>query len=124
MVTMSEKRTAKAMTKNAKLSAKKGKRIASMIRGMDAFTAINTLKFMKNAGSEYIRKTIESAVSNLSNFNDGHEADPKNIIVKELIVEQGPTLKRMRPGPMGRASIIRKRKGHIKVTVEEIIEGA
>ncbi|RKX64873.1 50S ribosomal protein L22 [candidate division TA06 bacterium] len=116
----SDKRVAKAVSKNVKISAKKGKRIAEMVRGLDAFTAINTLKFMNNSGSEPIRKTIESAVSNLTNEGDGHQADPKNVIVRELIVEQGPMLKRLRPGAQGRASIIRRRLGHIKVTVEEI----
>ena len=107
---------AKAKLRNTRISPQKARLIADLVRGKNAETAINTLRFMPKKGARIIRKLLESAVSNASQ-NEAIDVD--TLYVKTIFVDGGPMLKRIRPRAMGRASRILKRSSHITVVLDE-----
>jgi len=88
-----------------------------MIRGMSVDKAIDVLHFSPKHASKDAEKVLRSAVSNLMNKDEATRMEPADIFVKEAFVNQGPTLKRISPAPMGRAYRIRKRSCHITIIV-------
>lgn len=107
---------ARAGVKQIRISPQKARLIADLIRGKDVDVAINQLRFMPKKGARIIRKVLESAVANASQ-NDAIDID--TLYIKEIYVDGGPMLKRIRPRAMGRASRILKRTSHINVVLEE-----
>ncbi|KTC99065.1 50S ribosomal protein L22 [Legionella geestiana] len=107
-----------ATLRNAPLSAQKGRLIADMIRRMDVFNALNTLKFTPKKGAALMFKLLESAVANAEN---NHGVDIDELKVGMVCVDEAPTLKRIRARAKGRANRISKRTCHIilKVSDEE-----
>ena len=67
--------------------------------------------------SKDAEKTLRSAVANLMNADDASRVEPQDLYVKEVFVNQGPTIKRISPAPMGRAYRIRKRSCHLTIVV-------
>lgn len=91
----------RAKLKFLRISPRKARLVAELVRGKPVDQAIDTLKFTKRAASLPIRKLLESAVANAEN---NHGLDIDILWVKELRVDPGPTLKRFRPRAQGRAS--------------------
>lgn len=111
---------ARAIAKYVRMSPRKVRRVADLIRGKNVGDAINILHFTPKAASVPIEKVLRSAVSNMLNLET--KADPDELFVKEIKVDGGVMLKRFRAASMGRAVRIRKRTSHISVVVAEITE--
>ncbi len=105
-----------ATLKYTHLSPQKMRLVADQIRGLPVDRAINLLAFSNKKGADIIKKVLESAIANAEN-NDG--ADIDELTVSAIQVNQGPTMKRLRPRARGRADRILKRTSHLTVTVSE-----
>ena len=110
---------ARAVAKYIRMSPRKVRQIIDLIRGKSVDEAINLLHFTPRRASGPVEKVLRSAVSNALNTEEGTKLDPENFFVKTICVDQGPTMRRYRPGPMGRASLIRKRSCHVTVIVSD-----
>lgn len=106
----------KATTKYTRISPSKLRLPVNEIKGKNAGQALTLLKFMPLKAAGIIHKTLQSAVANAENNN---ELDVDKLVVKNIIVDQGPSLKRFRPRARGRAGRILKRSSHLTVIVEE-----
>ena len=107
---------ARATLKYARISARKVKIVADLIRGKDAGEALSIVKFTPKASSEIIEKLLKSAIANAEN---NHGMNRGNLVVSEIYANQGPTLKRIRPAAKGSAVRIRKRTSHITIILRE-----
>jgi large subunit ribosomal protein L22 len=105
-----------AKLKGAKLSAQKARLVADQIRGQSVETALEILQFSGKKGAEIIKKVLESAIAN-AEHNDG--ADVDELRVSTVFVDEGMTMKRIKPRAKGRADRILKRSCHITVKVAE-----
>ncbi len=105
-----------ATLKNARISARKVKIVADLIRGKDAKEALAIVKFTPKASSEVIEKLLKSAIANAEN---NHGMKSNNLYVAEIFANQGPTMKRIRPAAKGSAVRIRKRTSHITIKLRE-----
>jgi large subunit ribosomal protein L22 len=108
--------TTSATLKFTHLSPQKMRLIADQIRGMSADRAVTLLSFSNKKGAKIVKKLLESAIANAEN-NDGADIDELKITSVE--VNQGPTMKRLRPRARGRADRIIKRTSHLIVKVSE-----
>ena len=104
-----------AHLRKTRISSKKANLVAGMVRGMKVKEALNTLKYTPKKAAKLLYKLIESASSNAEN---NFKQNPDNLIVKEIVVNEGPTYKRFQPISRGRAHPILKRTSHITVKVE------
>ncbi len=86
-----------------------------MIRGMKIDEATTSLKFSKKRAAWYFKAVLKSAVANA----EEHDADVHTLYVSETRVDQGPTIKRIRPKDRGRAHPINKRTSHLQVALDE-----
>ena len=107
---------AKATLRYARISSRKVKIVADLIRGKKVDEALAIVKFTPKASSEIIEKLLKSAIANAEN---NHGMNRGNLIVSEIYANQGPTLKRIRPAAKGSAVRIRKRTSHITIVVKE-----
>ena len=107
---------ARATLKFARISARKVKIVADLIRGKNVDEALATVKFTAKASSEIIEKLLKSAIANAEN---NHEMKHENLYVAEIYANQGPTLKRIRPAAKGSAVRIRKRTSHITIVLRD-----
>ena len=107
---------AKAVAKYVRMSSSKLKPVTDLVRGKDLNEALTILKFTPGKGSELVEKVVQSAAANAEN---NHDMNPDNLYVAEINANQGPTMKRWRPGAQGRAGMILKRTSHIFVTLRE-----
>ena len=105
-----------ATLKNARISARKVKIVADLIRGKDAKEALAIVKFTPKASSEIIEKLLKSAIANAEN---NHGMKSNNLYVAEIYANQGQTMKRIRPAAKGSAVRIRKRTSHITIKLRE-----
>ena len=105
-----------ATLKYARISARKVKIVADLIRGKDAKEALAIVKFTPKASSEIIEKLLKSAIANAEN---NHGMKSNNLYVAEIYANQGPTMKRIRPAAKGSAVRIRKRTSHITIKLRE-----
>lgn len=106
----------KAILKGARLSAQKGRLVADQIRGKSVEEALDILTFSPKKGAAIMKKVLESAVAN-AEHNDG--ADIDELRVSTVFVDEGMTMKRIRPRAKGRADRIFKRSCHITVKVAD-----
>ncbi len=118
-----------AELRNCPTSPRKMRLVADMIRGQEVNSALDNLKFNAKEASRRLEKLVLSAVANWQAKNENVRLEDSKLIVKEIFVDQGRTLKRIRPAPQGRAFRIRKRSNHVtvvlgdmKVQVEEKVE--
>ena len=109
-------REARATLKFARISSRKVKIVADLIRGKDVDEALAIMKFTPKASSELLEKLLKSAIANAEN---NHEMKHENLYVAEIFANQGPTLKRIRPAAKGSAVRIRKRTSHITIVLKE-----
>ena len=98
-------------------SPRKMRLVIDLIRGISVEKAIEILHFSTKHASKDAEKVLRSAVANLMNKDDAGRIEPEELFVKEAYVNQGPTLKRISPAPMGRAYKIRKRSCHLTIVV-------
>ena len=107
---------ARATLKYARISSRKVKIVADLIRGKKVDEALAIVKFTPKASSDIIEKLLKSAIANAEN---NHGMNRGNLIVSEIYANQGPTLKRIRPAAKGSAVRIRKRTSHITIVLKE-----
>lgn len=105
-----------AVLRGANMSAQKARLVADTIRGKQIGEALNLLEFSNKKGADIIKKVLESAIAN-AEHNDG--ADVDELRVSTVFVDEGTTMKRIRPRAKGRADRIFKRTCHITVKVSE-----
>ena len=105
-----------ASAKRLRISAQKVRLVADQIRGKPVAEALDLLSFSTQKASALMRKTVESVVANAEN-NEG--ADIDELKISEVYVNEGMTMKRIRPRAKGRADRIFKRSRHITVTVSD-----
>lgn len=106
----------KAVHRFARTSAQKARLVADQVRGMPVDQAFDLLKFSPRKAAALINKVLKSAVSNAEN-NAGLDAD--KLIVSRIMIDEGPSLKRVMPRAKGRADRIVKRTSHISIYVAE-----
>ena len=109
---------AHATARNVRTSAQKAGLVLDLIRGKTVNQALATLQFTKKTIARDIAKVLRSAVANAQQ-KDGFSGDVERLFVAECYAGQGPSLKRVRPAPMGRAFRVVKRTAHLTVKVAE-----
>ena len=107
---------ARATLRYARISSRKVKIVADLIRGKKVDEALAIVKFTPKASSEIIEKLLKSAIANAEN---NHDMKHEKLYISEIYANQGPTLKRIRPAAKGSAVRIRKRTSHITIVVRE-----
>ncbi len=112
---------ASAILRYARIAPRKVRVVAKLIRGKPVDQAINVLMFTNRSPARLLKKLLISAISNSEDKSKG-SVDTDNLVVKEVVVDQGPTMKRWLPRAMGRATRINKRTSHIKVVVDDNLE--
>lgn len=114
-----EKKTiAFAKLNNCPIPPRKMRLVADLIRGEEVTKALVLLKHNPKNAAARLEPLLLSAVANWQAKNDGKE--PENLFIKEITVGPGPTLKRIKPAPQGRAHRIRKRSNHVTLVVDTI----
>ena len=108
---------AKSTHKYIGSSPRKMRLVIDTIRGISVEKAIELLHFSPKHASKHAEKVLRSAVANLYNKDEENKHEPSDLYVKEVFVNQGPTVKRMLPAPMGRAYRVRKRSNHLTIVV-------
>ena len=105
-----------ARLRGARISAQKARLVADQVRGLKVEDALNVLTFSSKKAAVIVKKVLESAIANAEN-NEG--ADVDELKVSTIFVDEGMTLKRIKPRAKGRADRIMKRTCHITVKVSE-----
>jgi len=105
-----------ARLKGARISAQKARLVADQVRGMPVEKALNLLEFSNKKAAKIVKKVLDSAIANAEN-NEG--ADVDELKVSTIFVDEGMTMKRLRPRAKGRADRIFKRSCHITVKVAD-----
>ena len=111
---------AKAVARTVRIAPRKVRLVVDLIRGKQIGEAVAILNHTPKAASVVVEKLLKSAAANAEH---NYEMDLNNLVVSEVFVDEGPTLKRFRPRAMGRASAINKRTSHITLVVSEKKEG-
>ncbi len=106
-----------AKLKNVPTSPRKMRLVADLIRGKKVTKALNILKFEPNHNAAKLEKLLLSAISNWQNKFEDVKLEEADLFVKEIQVDGGRILKRLRPAPQGRAHRIRKRSNHVTMVV-------
>jgi len=103
---------------NCPTSPRKMRLMADMIRGKQVDTALNALRFSTKEASGRLEKLLLSALSNWQAKNEGERIEDHDLFVKEVFVDGGRQLKRLRTAPQGRGHRIRKRSNHITLILD------
>ena len=114
------KNVAIAKLNDVPTSPRKMRLVADTVRGVEVNRALDLLKFSKKSASASLEKLLHSAIANweAKNPDKAKELDGGNVYVKTVMVDEGRTLKRIRPCPQGRAGRIRKRSNHITIILD------
>ena len=113
---------ARARSRFLRTSPQKAKLVLDLIRGKKASEALSILRFTKKSVAREIEKTLRSAIANavlVADRNQKRRLDEEDLVVSACFAGQGPSQKRVRPAPMGRAYRVIKRTAHITVQVAE-----
>ncbi len=105
-----------AKHKFARISPQKARLVADQIRGLNVEEALEILKFSPKKGADLVNKVLNSAIAN-AEHNEG--ADIDELIVSQIFIDAGPTMKRIKTRAKGRADRIIKRSSHITVVVSD-----
>ncbi len=100
-----------------RISPRKVRLVANLVKGLPAETAVKQLTFTRKRAALPLAKLLKSAISNAKN---NLQLDPQNLYVKEFKIDEGPVFKRYMPRARGRATIIRKRRSHVSLVLGEI----
>ncbi|WP_029513319.1 50S ribosomal protein L22 [Mycoplasmopsis primatum] len=111
-----DKQQAKASVKMQRVSARKARLVADLIRNKDVRVALGILNNTNKKSSELFIKLLNSAIANATN---NHGMDATKLFIQEILVNEGPTLKRYQPHSQGRAFSILKRTSNLSITLEE-----
>src|SRR5882672_9645574 len=109
---------AHATARYVRTSAQKAGLVLDLIRGKDVTTALATLKFSGKSVARDVAKVLHSAIANAKQ-KDGFGGEVERLFVSKCYADQGPSQKRIRPAPMGRAFRVLKRTAHLTVHVSE-----
>jgi large subunit ribosomal protein L22 len=112
-----KKEIAFAKLNNCPTSPRKMRLVADLVRGVRVEKALNILKFNQKEASAKLEKLLLSAIANWQSKNEEANLEEAELIVKEIRVDGGSMLKRLRPAPQGRAHRIRKRSNHVTLVV-------
>lgn len=112
-----KKSMAFAKLNNCPTSPRKMRLVADQVRGEEINKALTILKFSPKEASRRLEKLLLSAISNWQSKNESEDIEKANLIVKEIRVDGGKMLKRLRPAPQGRAHRIRKRSNHVTLVL-------
>ncbi len=107
-----------AILRNNPTSPRKMRLVADMIRGVEVNKALDMLHYSPKEASIKLEKLVMSAIANWQNKNEGSRIEDSNLYVKEIFVDSGRVLKRLRPAPQGRGYRIRKRSNHVTVYLD------
>lgn len=111
-----EVREARAVAKYLRVSPRKAKLVVDQVRGKTLGEALSILALTPNKAARMTDKVVRSAMANAEN---NHGMDPEKLYIDKIYADQGPTMKRFKAGPQGRAFPIRKRTSHITVILKE-----
>ena len=111
------KQIAFAKLNNCPTSPRKMRLVADMIRGAKVERALQLLKFSNKEASRKVEKLVLSAIANWESKNVDTSLEDADLFIKEIKVDRGAMLKRLRPAPQGRAHRIRKRSNHVTVVL-------
>ena len=112
------KNKAFAVLRNCPTSPRKMRLLADLIRNADVNKALGILKYNSKEASIRLEKLLLSAIANWQQKNEGVRIEDSNLIVKEIFVDSGRVLKRLRPAPQGRGYRIRKRSNHVTLVLD------
>jgi large subunit ribosomal protein L22 len=106
----------KARLRFARIAPRKARLVADLVRGKRSQEALNILNFTKKAAAKILIKLLKSAIANATQKKT---IDIDRLYVKQIMVDQGPTMKRYQSRALGRATTIRKRTSHINIVLDE-----
>jgi large subunit ribosomal protein L22 len=109
-----------ASLRDCPTSPRKMRLVIDLIRGMEVNHALDVLKFSTKDASNPVEKLLKSAIANWQAKNEGVRIEDVRLVVSQAFVDQGKTLKRLRPAPQGRAHRIRKRSNHVTIFVDTV----
>jgi large subunit ribosomal protein L22 len=112
-----KKQVAFAKLNNCPTSPRKMRLVADLVRGEKVEKALNILRFSQKEASRRLEKLVLSAVANWQAKNEEADVEAADLFIKEIKVDSGTMLKRLRPAPQGRAHRIRKRSNHVTVVL-------
>jgi large subunit ribosomal protein L22 len=112
-----KKQVAFAKLNNCPTSPRKMRLVADLVRGEKVEKALNILRFSQKESSRRLEKLLLSAVANWQSKNEDADIEQAELFVKEIRVDGGSMLKRLRPAPQGRAHRIRKRSNHVTLVL-------
>ena len=110
-----------ASLRNVPSSPRKMRIVVDMVRGVEVNKALDILKFSSKEASQKVEKLLLSAIANWQQKNEGARIEDSNLYVKEAFVDEGRTLKRLRPAPQGRGHRVRKRSNHVTLVLDSKI---
>ena len=113
------KNTYFAKYNNIPTSPRKMRLVADMVRGMEAFKALGVLHFSNKEAAARVELLVKSAIANWEAKN-GRKAEAGELKISSIVVDEGATIKRLRPAPQGRAYRVRKRSNHVTLYVDSI----
>lgn len=115
-----KKQVAFAKLNNCPTSPRKMRLVADLVRGEKADKALQILRFSQKEASRRLEKLLLSAIANWQAKNEDADIEEAKLFVKEIRVDGGTMLKRLRPAPQGRAHRIRKRSNHVTLVVDSL----
>jgi large subunit ribosomal protein L22 len=115
-----KKEKAFASLNNCPTSPRKMRLVTELIQGVEVKKALDILKYTQKEAAKRVEKLLLSAIANWQVKNEGVRIEDRNLFVKEVFVEQGRTLKRLRTAPQGRAHRIRKRSNHVTIILDSL----
>jgi large subunit ribosomal protein L22 len=115
LINQARKGRYQAVLKECPTSPRKMRLVTDMIRGMVVNRALDVLKFSAKEASRRVEKLLFSAIANWQAKNEGVRLEESNLYVKEVFVDSGRMLKRLRPAPQGRGHRVRKRSNHVTI---------
>ncbi len=107
-----------ATLRNNPTSPRKMRLVADMVRGTEVQKALDMLHYSPKEASRKLEKLLMSAIANWQAKNEGVRIEEANLFIKEVFVDSGRVLKRLRPAPQGRAYRIRKRSNHVTIYLD------
>ena len=113
------KNTYFAKLNNIPTSPRKMRLVADMVRGMEVFKALGVLHFSNKEAAAKVELLLRSAIANWEAKNE-RKAESGELKISSIFVDEGATIKRLRPAPQGRAYRIRKRSNHVTLSVDSI----
>ena len=110
-----------AKLKDCPSSPRKMRYVVDMVRGMEVNRALGVLRFSRKAAAQDVEKLLRSAIANWEIKND-RKVEGDELYISKIFVDEGVTMKRMRPAPQGRGYRIRKRSNHVTLFVDSKVD--